>query len=186
VISVIPLIENEAVHFFRPLTKKPFKRFLRTRTNKQMSKTPAMQIWRTDPSAVLPSKCNASDVGFDLTIIKEHKIVREGCVIMYDTGIKLQVPSGYYVEVVPRSSLSKTGWVLANSIGIIDNTYTGNILVALARIDAYAEQIVMPFKGFQLIIREQCFPIIHDMTGEEQLIPVTVRGGGGFGSTNLI
>jgi len=145
-----------------------------------------MQIWKTDAYAVLPSKANESDVGFDLTIIKEHKVLRVGCVIMYDTGIKVQVPPGYYVEVVPRSSLSKTGWMLANSIGIIDNTYTGNILVALARIDKDAEELVMPFKGFQLIVREQSFPIVQDMTGQENLLPNTIRGEGGFGSTNRI
>lgn len=155
-----------------------------------MSTNPIMQIWRTHPHAVLPSKTIQSDVGFDLTVIKEHKIVRAGLwkdsVIMYDTGIKVQVPEGYYVEVVPRSSLSKTGWVMANSVGIIDNTYTGNILVALARIDPHAEEIPMPFKGFQIIVREQCFPSIHDMTGHENLIPSTMRGEGGFGSTNSV
>jgi hypothetical protein len=33
---------------------------------------------------------------------------------------------GYYTEIVPRSSISKFGYILSNNIGIIDNNYRGN------------------------------------------------------------
>ena len=38
----------------------------------------------------------------------------------FDTGISIHVSDGYYVEIVPRSSITKTDFLLANSVGIID------------------------------------------------------------------
>lgn len=68
-------------------------------------------------------------------------------IIMYDTGIAVCPPDGYYTEVVPRSSLSKTGYMLANSVGIID-AYQG----CLKGDDL--DDLSLPFKGFQLILRK--------------------------------
>ena len=54
---------------------------------------------------------------------------------MYDTGIQVKPQYGYYFEIVPRSSLSKSGYILANSIGIIDPSYSGNLYIVLIKID---------------------------------------------------
>ena len=142
---------------------------------------PNIKVFKTDPSAIVPSKARESDVGYDLTIIKIHKKMREN-VYMYDTGIRMSIPWGYYIEVVPRSSLSKTGWMLANSVGIIDSSYTGNIYVALTCIDQSAQQLELPFKGFQIIIRKQHHANMC-LQDENETIEVTARGSGGFGST---
>lgn len=141
---------------------------------------PLLKVWKTHPDAVVPRKNNESDVGFDLTVIKVSKQLSDN-VFLFDTGIKLQVPLGYYIEVVPRSSLSKSGWMLANSVGIIDNSYTGNIYVALVKIEELAKPIQLPFKGFQLIIRRQYGAYVREMTEETQ---TTIRGDGGFGSSD--
>ena len=145
------------------------------------SNVPNIKVFKTHQDAVVPLKARESDVGYDLTIIKVHKKMREN-VVMYDTGIQMNIPWGYYVEVVPRSSLSKTGWMLANSVGIIDSSYTGNIYVALACIDQSAQHLELPFKGFQIIIRKQYHAnmCIQDINETNK---VTSRGTGGFGST---
>lgn len=136
------------------------------------------QVVRTHPDAILPTKSRASDVGYDLTIIKHVKKLNS-VVSLYDTGIKVSVSDGIYTEVVPRSSLSKSGYMLANSIGIIDASYTGNILVALAKIDPDAADIVFPFRCCQLIFRKQLYVDISEVA----TIDSTSRGDGGFGST---
>lgn len=138
-------------------------------------------VRKADEDAVIPFKTRMSDVGLDLTIIKKHKDVRKN-VIMYDTGIKIEIPVGFYAEVVPRSSLIKTGWMLANSVGIIDNTYTGNIYIVVAKIDPDADELPLPYNGFQLIIKKQYFPLINLTTTD---LPKTNRGDGGFGSTSV-
>lgn len=132
---------------------------------------------KTDSLAVLPSKTNGSDSGYDLTIIKVHSV--KGDVIFYDTGLKVQPPNGWWLALVPRSSISKTGYMLANSIGIIDRTYIGPVLVALRKIDATMPDLQLPCKIAQLVP----MPAVHFEIEELQALENTSRGTGGFGST---
>ena len=69
---------------------------------------------------------------------------------------------------------------MANNTGIIDPDYTGNLYVALTKIDKNKPNLTLPFKLVQLVIRKQySFPLkIVDKFKE------TKRGDGGFGSTN--
>ena len=140
---------------------------------------PVCQVFKAHPGAVLPTKAKASDVGYDLTVISEAKKWHKN-ITLYDTGIKVKVQHGYYAEVVPRSSLSKSGYMLANSIGIIDPSYTGNIYIALAKIDPTAPDIELPFRCCQLIFRRQ----VHVELDESAVdFEATARADGGFGST---
>jgi dUTP pyrophosphatase len=141
---------------------------------------PRCKIYTTDTRAIIPYKSRISDVGFDLTIIEHGKRYNDKTVL-YSTGIKLDIPFGYYAEIVPRSSLSKTGYILANSVGIIDNSYRGTLYVPLTKIDENAPDIKLPFRCCQLIFRKQVFMELDDCTHEE--ISTTLRGDGGFGST---
>jgi len=113
---------------------------------------------------------------------------------MYDTGISVEPPEGYYTEIVPRSSISKTGFVLANSIGVIDPTYRGTLKIVLTDVDSpgkliqhnsHSSQVIgrpmtCPFTLTQLVVRkieEVDIKIVEELT-------VTSRGEGGFGSTD--
>lgn len=137
------------------------------------------KIRLVDENAVVPSNVRLSDVGYDLTVIKKYKQLNNSTAL-YDTGIQIQVPFGYYIEIVPRSSLSKSGYILANSMGIIDNSYRGNLYVALAKISSDAPDVTFPFKCCQLILRRQYFMNIVVQTDE---LSETHRSDGGFGST---
>ena len=146
---------------------------------------PILKIYKVDEKAVIPSKNNYSDAGLDLTIISENKRLNSDT-ILYDTGIKIEIPNGYYVEIVPRSSISRSGYMLANSIGIIDQGYTGNLYVALRKINNECEDLVLPYKCCQIIMKKQIYPkiIIRDDTNNTEIkIQDTSRGEGGFGST---
>ncbi len=77
---------------------------------------------KSRPDAVTPFKARESDSGFDLTILE--KVKTNGMVEMYDTGIAVQhVTPGWYFDMVPRSSIIKTGYILANSVGVIDHIF---------------------------------------------------------------
>jgi deoxyuridine 5'-triphosphate nucleotidohydrolase len=150
--------------------------------------SPELKIYKADADAVVPSKNNYSDAGLDLTIIKEYKRLNSDTVL-YDTGIKLEIPNGYYVEIVPRSSISRSGYILANSVGIIDQGYTGNLYVALRKINKDCEDLVMPYKCCQIIMKKQIYPkiVIEDIVSTEtdsHNNSGTSRGSGGFGSTD--
>lgn len=136
-------------------------------------------IFKTDKDAVLPKKAKLSDVGFDLTIIKIEKKIDE-LTTLYDTGIKIGVEHGYYTEIVARSSLSKSGYMMSNNIGIIDNSYRGNLFIALTKINPKAPDIQLPMRCCQLIIRKQEFVELLEVCKEFE---DTSRNTGGFGST---
>lgn len=141
---------------------------------------PHCLVAKTDSNAILPSKARFSDIGYDLTIIKP--VGPFGSATLYDSCIKLQPEIGWYGEVVPRSSLSKSGYMLANSMGIIDMAYTGTIKVALVKVDPTAPDIQLPFRGFQIIFRKAThFEIVE--VDEEDFIS-TERGDKGFGSSD--
>jgi len=141
---------------------------------------PYCYVYKNNINAIIPNKTNASDVGYDLTVIYKVKQWND-TVTLYDTGIKIQIQYGYYADIVPRSSLSKSGYMLANSVGIIDPSYTGTICIALAKIDQSMPDLILPFKCCQMIIRKQ----IHiDIRESFEDFDKTTRDFGGFGSTD--
>jgi deoxyuridine 5'-triphosphate nucleotidohydrolase len=131
---------------------------------------------------VLPQKAGIDEVGFDLTCIKKCKDLTKtpGKVVMYDTGISVQPPLGYYTTIVPRSSIVKSGYMLANSIGVIDPTYRGTLRIVLVKIDENADELELPFCKCQLILNKFENNI---QTKQVETLDVSVRGTGGFGST---
>ena len=152
-------------------------------TKNSLNSLPECVVMKTNKDAVIPEKGKASDVGYDLSIIKVEKRFNTNTVL-YDTGIKLRVAHGLYAEIVPRSSLSKSGYMLANSIGIIDPSYNGNLLIALTKIDPETPDIVFPFRCCQLIFRKQLHVTLSE-TEDLEKFDATARGSGGFGSTGL-
>lgn len=142
---------------------------------------PVVGFIKKDKDAISPSKTNFSDAGYDISIIKQHKVINSKTTL-YDTGISLEIPEGYYVEIVPRSSIIKSGYILSNNIGIIDCGYKGNLYIALTKIADDAINIEYPFKCCQLITRKQVFSVFKENDDNSS---ESVRGAGGFGSTNV-
>lgn len=135
---------------------------------------------KTRKDAVIPKKSRPTDVGYDITIIGIEK--EFGDTKLYNTGIKIKVPYGYYLDLVPRSSIIKTGYIQANSIGIIDPTYSGEILVALTKLDKNMPDLQLPLRIGQLIPREIVNIEFIQVDSLDELHQ-TSRGKGGFGST---
>lgn len=128
-------------------------------------------------NATAPSKSHPSDSGFDLTVISLVK--KEGDIEIYDTGIAIQPIGNFYMELVARSSLHKRGYMLANNVGVIDRTYTGNILVVLYKFDKEAPSLEVPARVVQIIPR----PLPSVQLKQTNKLLTTQRGYGGFGST---
>lgn len=135
--------------------------------------------------AVAPSKNRFGDVGYDLTLIGIAKEISP-VVKLYETGVVIEPAHGWYAEVVPRSSIIKTGHMLANCAGIIDPTYRGSIKVALIKVDPNAPDLDLSnpdhVKPVQIIFR----PFIHHELVKVDLnqLSATDRNDKGFGSSN--
>lgn len=144
----------------------------------QKNEIPKIGFHLKEPNAVLPTK-RIIDVGFDLTIISVHKNISDK-ITMFETGVALDIPIGFYVELVPRSSISKTGYMLVNSVGVIDPGYTGTLKVPLVKIDDSLPNIELPCKIAQLILK----PYVIAYDNQVHAIAETTRSSGGFGSTD--
>ena len=138
----------------------------------------SFKFTKVNPNAVAPNKTHASDSGYDLVLIDHLKT--EMGVSWYDTGIAVQPPDGYYFELYGRSSIAKSGHMLANNVGIIDSSYRGTIQVAIVKINPSAPDLTLPCRIVQIIPRS----CIHLAPEEADSLGDTDRGKGGFGSTN--
>jgi len=107
------------------------------------------------------------------------ELKRVGPTILYGTGISAEPPQGYYLDVVPRSSIIKLGYTISNSVGIIDRAYRGEIMVPLVKLDPSVPDLALPARVAQLIPR----PIVHFPLIEVESLSHTHRGAGGFGSS---
>jgi dUTP pyrophosphatase len=143
--------------------------------------TKQFTYYKTIQDAISPYKARITDSGFDLHIIK--KISQKGNLYMYDTGIIVQPTPGIYFDLVPRSSIIKKGYMLANSIGIIDQSFIGSIKVALIKIDSNAEELELPLKIVQIIPRQVIQMNVIELIDKNEIIS-TVRGEGEYGSTD--
>ena len=103
--------------------------------------------------AVMPTKAHQSDAGADLVATSKHWDDEKQCWI-YGTGIATEIPEGYVGLVFPRSSIRKYGLALANSIGVIDSGYRGEIMCSFKSSgscptynvgDKIAQLIIMPY-----------------------------------------
>ena len=129
--------------------------------------------------AVIPKKAHRTDTGYDLWVLGEHKKLDNG-VVMYSTGLQIEPPSGFYFEIVPRSSIIKSGYIQANSVGVVDYGYRGELFVPLLKVDENSPDLELPKKIGQLVLRQinTCeFVETDNLNG-------TRRGEGGFGSTD--
>lgn len=132
---------------------------------------------KTDSRAVAPFKRRASDSGYDLTFIRIVK--RIGRIEMYGTGLKIAPEYGWYFDLVPRSSIIRTGYMLANSVGVIDGSYRGEIMVPLAKVSDEAPDLELPARVVQILPR----PIVHVRLVEVDRLDETSREASGFGSS---
>jgi len=143
---------------------------------------PSMKFAVVSDGAVIPFKSRASDIGYDLTIISLVKQLGKNTA-MYDTGIKIKPDFGYYTQIVARSSLVKSGYIVTNSVGIIDPTYRGSLKIVLTKVDDSFPDLKLPYRCCQLIFTRTHHYTIEKVTDSEILN--TDRGDGGFGSTNI-
>jgi dUTP pyrophosphatase len=125
------------------------------------------------------------DAGFDL-YVPSHVLCVAGQINKIDFGVKCRAQmvstsgkmpnTGFYMY--PRSSLSKTPLRLANSVGIIDSGYRGNLIGAF---DATNDCSISRGDRLVQICAPGLVPIV--VTLLDSLDDVTARGTGGFGST---
>lgn len=144
-----------------------------------------VKIKKLHPHAVIPSYAKSGDVGMDITATSK---VIENDRVIYGTDLAFEIPEGYFMMLVPRSSIYKKDLYLTNHCGIIDSGYRGEVKFIFRKdpqpeifghffgpVDSYAigdrigQAIILPYP--QITFEE-----VTELSS-------TDRGTGGFGSS---
>ena len=143
-----------------------------------------LKIKRLTESAKLPSKGSEQAAGLDLYADTDKPIIiMPGRSYKFPTGIAITPPNSYFAAIFARSGLAiKQGLRPCNAVGVIDEDYTGEVIVALYN-DSTESQIVQPHERIaQLVL----LPYINVDIQEVKELDKTERGEGGFGSTGKL
>jgi dUTP pyrophosphatase len=138
-----------------------------------------------DENGAVPHYSTEHAAGADLkAALLEAVAIPPGQKKKIPTGIRLEIPEGYEVQIRPRSGLAdKYGITVLNSPGTIDADYRGEICVILINLGETPFTVEPGMRIAQMVVSEY---VKAQFSLEEQgnLRPST-RGAGGFGHTGL-
>lgn len=131
----------------------------------------------------LPSYATAGAAGLDVRAsIDSAMTLAPGERALIPTGLSVEIPYGFEIQVRPRSGLAiSKGLGLVNSPGTVDADYRGEIKVIVINHGQEAITIQDQERIAQLVV---C-PVIQAQVEEIFDLSETERGGGGFGSTGV-
>lgn len=131
---------------------------------------------RLDEGAYLPQRAHYTDAGLDLrTPVDAY--VRAGGSTVIDTGVHIQLPPGTVGMLKSKSGLNVKDGIVSE--GVIDEGYTGTILVKLYNHGTEAKQFSRGDKITQLVV----LPVLYVNVEQAEEIQGGPRGDNGYGST---
>lgn len=125
------------------------------------------------------------NAGFDLLTAETFNADTPAKAHLLDLGIRAMMVRNDTGEPVhfwlaPRSSIYKTGYMMANSLGVIDSSYRGVLKAPVVKVCGEAAGFVRGERHFQILAPDMGY--IYEVKTCKAL-PSTERGEGGFGST---
>ena len=131
---------------------------------------------KLDAGAYCPWRAHLTDAGLDM-YAKDSMVVPARGSATFDTGVHIEIPHGYAGFLKSKSGLNvKHGLI---SEGVVDEGYTGSVVVKLYNLSDEDYQIMAGDKISQLVLVKiglQTVKIVDELAESE-------RGDGGFGST---
>jgi len=117
------------------------------------------------------------DVGLDIPMLNDIIVPASAISFKIPLGIKTEPSHGYML--IPRSSIIKTNMRLANSVGIIDKSYRGELMAVVDNIGTDDVYLKTGSCYFQIVAFDGNLPTYT----LKDVLSSTTRGSGGFGST---
>ena len=142
-----------------------------------------MEIMTVCEPGFEPKRAHATDAGVDLRACTGAAVtIRPGDQVEIASGVRVELPAGFFGMVCPRSGLAcKHGITLANSPGIIDCGYTGEIRLTVVNLSRTAYTVRPGDRIAQLLVLPCALPRFVQAAS----LPDTERGEGGYGSTGV-
>ncbi len=131
----------------------------------------------------LPEYATEGSAGVDIRADLQEDIILDSLDrFLIPTGIFVEIPEGYEIQIRARSGLSiKKGLTLVNAVGTIDSDYRGEIMVLIINLSKEKAVISHGERVAQMILAK--YERIEFKEAEE--LKDTQRGDGGFGHTGL-
>ncbi|XP_046510688.1 deoxyuridine 5'-triphosphate nucleotidohydrolase, mitochondrial isoform X3 [Equus quagga] len=136
-----------------------------------------LRFTRLSEHATAPTKGSARAAGYDLYSAYDYTVPPMEKALV-KTDIQIALPSGCYGRVAPRSGLAAKHFIDVGA-GVIDEDYRGNVGVVLFNFGKEKFEVKKGDRIAQLICERIFYPEIEEV----QVLDVTERGSGGFGST---
>lgn len=142
-----------------------------------------LKFKKMNPNAIIPTRGSDEAAGVDLYACIDTPItIYPSGTYTIGSGVAFEPPKGYFGAVVPRSSVGiKRNLTLPNNVGVIDNDYRGEIMLAFHNIGNQPEIVNPGERVAQLVL----LPYITCPIEEIEDLTETVRGEGGIGSTGV-
>ena len=138
-----------------------------------------LKVKKIHPDAVLPSYAKPGDAGMDLCSYINY-VLQPGERKLFGTGLKVEIPQGYEMQIRPRSGLAlKVGITVVNTPGTVDSGYRGELGVILINHGSESYEIKKGERIAQGVISK----IEEVLIKEVENLSDSERGVGGFGST---
>lgn len=141
-----------------------------------------------DQKANIPVRATEHAAGYDLSA---HSLdfTEDGFIVKIGTGVHFSIPVGHVGVLVPRSSIYKKGLLLANSVGIIDADYRGEVIFVYRsangeKLDSNYISTLLGERIGQIVFLQLPQFSMYEVDSLDEL-GKTERGEGGFGSTGL-
>ena len=140
-----------------------------------------VKFTKLHPEAKVPSRGSDKAAGYDLYAVLENDVkIYPNATAKIGTGLSIQPPEGYFGAIFPRSGLAtKHGLRPANCVGVCDEDYTGEYIVALHN-DSNAINTVKHGDRIAQLVFMPYLPVNFE---EVEKLDETNRGASGFGST---
>ena len=138
-------------------------------------------VKKFDKNIKLPAYKTSGSSGMDLVALVKGKInIKPGKIAIIPTGIAIAIPMNYEIQIRPRSGLAaKKGISVLNTPGTIDSDYRGEIKIILINLSKKSFVVKSGDRVAQMILS----PVAKGKLKEIKILPRTMRGKGGFGST---
>lgn len=145
-----------------------------------------MLLTKLEHPACMPVRSNPTDAGLDLRAKMTYKLPINKRVLV-GTGVSVKIPVNHVGLLFPRSSLSKSGITMTNSVGVIDSDYRGEIMASLMFHGVQGNCDTLEIQAGERIVQLVVTPIVlvepQVMEWSDEMWYDTNRGSGGFGST---
>lgn len=140
-----------------------------------------LKVKKMRDNSILPTRGDSKAAGIDLyACIDNPATILPNATVMIPSGIACEFPEGYFGLMLPRSSVGvKRKLTLANTAGIIDESFRGEIMMAFKNNGDVYQTIEPGERLAQLIL----LPYFTYNIVETDSLSTTERGEGGFGST---